>query len=253
MSLRSGTDLLYNIRKYYSPTRQETEAFVVAVGAMIVIVAFNDLNKTFSWSHWIYNAAVSALIVFVCALVFISAQRAFALWWGYRTELKLFFPGIAVGLLLTLMTFGAFPWLWWMGTHGIQVHMLESQRLGYFRYFVRIWDVAIIALMGPISLILLALFFRAFYFLPNTEVLQQAVRITCLYAFYQMLPIPPLAGHNIIFASRWMYFLVLGIIIAMGILLVIPAIPFFIAFLASIFLGFVTLIVFFKVIEPKFM
>ena len=253
MSLLSGADLLYNIRKYYAPSREELEAFIISVISMTVIVAFNDGRPTFEWAHWLYNFLISGLVVFVAALVFISAQRIFALWYGYRSELKIFFPGIAIGLLLTLMTFGTFPWLWWLGMHGIQIHMLEPQRLGYFRYFVRIWDVAIVALMGPLSLIGLALFFRFFYFLPNTEVLQQAVKITIIYAFYQMLPIPPLAGHNILFASRWLYFLTLGIIIGLGILLVIPAIPFLLAFTGALAIGLLSIIFFFKVVEPRFM
>ncbi|MEK6967196.1 MAG: hypothetical protein AABX51_01040 [Nanoarchaeota archaeon] len=253
MSLLSGADLLYNIRKYYAPSKEELEAFIVAVISMTVIVAFNDGRPTFEWGHWLYNFLISALVVFVAALVFISAQRVMAFWWGYRAELKIFFPGLGIGLLLTLMTFGTFPWLWWLGTHGIQVHMLEAQRLGYFRYITRIWDVAIIAMMGPISLIFLALFFRFFYFLPNTEILQQAVKITLIYAFYQMLPIPPLAGHNILFASRWVYFLLLGTIIGLGILLVIPAIPFLIAFLGACVIGLFSLIFFFKVVEKKLM
>ncbi|TAL57921.1 MAG: hypothetical protein EPN86_01100 [Nanoarchaeota archaeon] len=253
MALLSGADLLYNVRKYYSPSREEVEAFAISVAAMIVIVAFNDGRPTFEWGHWLYNLLISALVVVVASVVFISAQRIFALWWGYKAELKIFFPGIAVGLLLTLMTFGAFPWLWWLGMHGIQVHILEPQRLGYFRFFTRLWDVAFIALAGPVALIMLAIFFRMFYFLPNTEVLQQAVRITIIYAFYQMLPIPPLAGHNILFASRWIYVMTLGIIISLGILLVFPAIPFILAVAGALILGLMSIIVFFKVIEPRVM
>src|SRR3989344_7796551 len=225
MALLSGTDLLYNIRKYFPLSKQELEAFAIAVVTMTIVVGFNDGHPTFELVPWLTNIVVSALIILLCATVFISAQRVAALWWGYRSELVGFLPGIGIGMMLTLMTFGAYPWLWWMGMHGIKVHMFEAQRLGYFRYFVRLWDVAFIALAGPLALIILAFIFRIFYFLPGGEIAQHAVRICTLYAFYQMLPLPPLAGHNIIFASRWLYFLMLGITICLGIVLVVPWIP----------------------------
>lgn len=247
MALLSEHDLLYNIRKYYPFSRGELEQLGIAIIAMVVIVGFNDSAPTFVLGHWLMNLVVSTLVIVLAALVFISAQRVMALWWGYRPRLKVFYPGIGLGLMLTLMTLGSVPWLWWMGVHGFDVEMLEAQRLGYFRYFVRLWDVAVIAIMGPIALILLAFFFRLFYFLPSVAIAQQAVRICALYAFYQMLPIPPLAGFNIMVASRWLYFMVLAVTIAMGVFLVNAAIPLILDLVAMAVaaLGGVLLYVFF--------
>ena len=254
MSLLTGADLIYNVKKYFSPSREELEAFLIAVVAMTVIVGFNDQSLgSFRLGFWLTNFIICAIIIFLCATVFVSSQRIFALWWGYRTEFKIFYPGLAVGLMLTLMTFGLYPIFWWLGTHGIQVQMIEAQRLGYFRYFVRIWDVAIIALMGPISLLLLALIFRIFYFLPSVETLQLAVKICVLYAGYQMLPIPPLAGHNIFFASRWLYFLVFGLILGFGFLIQNPHIPLIISLFLTFIAGIVMVFFYVKVIDAKLM
>jgi hypothetical protein len=87
--------------------------------------------------------------------------------------------------------------------------------------------------------------------MPGNILLDLAVKINIMLAIGTLLPIPPVAGHNILYASRWLYFVALGIAITLAVLFVIPGLSFYFM-LTGVFLGVaVGLLLFALVIKAK--
>lgn len=253
MALLTLNDLRYNIQHYFAFSAQELQGFIIAVIGMSIIVGFNDGAPTLELFNWIRNFISVVLIITLAYLAQESAKRILGLWWGYRVEYKVFYPGLIIGFMITIMTLGKYWFFWILVPSGILLHTMEAQRLGYFRHFLRYWDVGIIALMGPLANILLAVIFKIFYvYMPNNTLLDLAVKINIMLAIGTLLPIPPMAGHNILYASRWLYFLILGIAIALAVLAVFHTIPIYFI-LTGILFGGIAGVVFFMFAFEKAM
>jgi len=224
MALLTLNDLRYNMQQYFAFNREELQGVIIAIIGMSIIIGFNDgAPPPFDFLRWAGNLISVILIVTLAYLAQESAKRVMGLWWGYRVEYKVFYPGLVLGFMITVMTLGKY-WFWWiLLPSGIVLHTIEGQRLVYFRHFLRYWDLGVVALLGPLANILLALFFKFLYILmPTNTLLDLAIKINIMLAIGTLLPIPPMAGHNILYASRWLYFIMLGIAITLAILFVIP-------------------------------
>jgi hypothetical protein len=252
MALLTLNDLKYNMQQYFAFSREEMQGIIIAIIGMSIIIGFNDGAPSFELFNWTRNLISVILIVALAYLAQESAKRIVGLWWGYRVEYKVFYPGLILGFMITVMTLGKYWWLWILIPSGIMLHTIEGQRLGYFRHFLRYWDVGVVALMGPLANIVLALIFKSLYLLmPGNILLDLAVKINIMLAIGTLLPIPPVAGHNILYASRWMYFVTLGIAITLAVLFVIPGLSLYFM-LSGVFLGVVVgLLLFALVIKAK--
>jgi len=249
MALLTLNDLRYNMQQYFAFNREELQGFIIAIIGMSIVVGFNDgAPPPFDFLHWSLNFFSVLLIIALAYLAQESVKRIMGLWWGYRVEYKVFYPGLILGFMITVMTLGKYWWLWILIPSGIMLHTIEGQRLGYFRHFLRYWDVGVVALMGPLANIALALLFKFLYVLmPTNTLLDLAVKINIMLAIGTLLPIPPMAGHNILYASRWLYFMALGIAITLAVLLAIQGISFYFI-LSGVLLGAVVGVVFFAVV-----
>jgi Zn-dependent protease len=116
-------------------------------------------------------------------------------------EYRMWFWGVFFAVILCFASNG---WLYMIPIGGFLISMIPGHRLGYFRYDINYFSVGIIALIGPLANICLALFFKLFMFLPN-PLIYQAMRINVLIAFFSMLPFPPLDGSKVLFAARPLY------------------------------------------------
>ena len=254
MAMLTLNDLKYNMQQYFAFNREELQGFIIAIIGMSIVVGFNDGAPSFEFLHWMQNLISVVLIVALAYLAQESAKRILGLWWGYRVEYKVFYPGLILGFMITVMTLGKYWWMWILLPGGIVLHTIEGQRLGYFRHFLRYWDLGVVALMGPLANIALALLFKSLYvMMPGNMLLDLAVKINIMLAIGTLLPIPPMAGHNILYASRWLYFMMLGIAITLAVLFAIPGISFYFI-LSGVLLGAIVGVLFFAfVIQEKVM
>jgi Zn-dependent protease len=190
---------------------------------------------------------LSIIAVIIAVFVHESVHRIFGLEQGYRTEYKPFFYGLIAGLVITFMSYGK---LIFLAYSGVRLHIMEKHRLGYFRYQLGYFQLGKISAMGPLANLVVAIIFKFLTFLPATLV-DKIVFVNVLFAITNMLPIPPLDGANVIYASRLAYFFMLGAVVAMGLLLIHPVVNIVYAFVIAIVFGIFTVLFYFRKVEPK--
>ena len=128
------------------------------------------------------------------------------------------------------------------------VHHLAGHRLGWFRYDIGYWGIALIALSGSLITVLFIIVLKisnSFLFAP---ILQKLIIFNIVYTVYNMIPIPPLDGAKIFYGSRMAYAFYLPGIIAI-ILLLYADIPILFAVLGSFLVALVLWLLYYIFLE----
>ncbi len=210
-------DLKDKIKKYFTFNAQEIKAIVITTFIIAFIFSFKDWGpgKNFEPTMGLNNLINAFIIVLLALLVKISVQKIYALHIGYSIEYKMWIYGILASLILCFASNGS---IYFLAVGGFMLYMMPGHRLGYFRYDINYFSMGVVALIGPLANILLALFFKIFSFLPS-PLIQKAMLFNALIAIFSMLPIPPLDGSKLLYASRPFYVFALAGIVATGILI----------------------------------
>jgi len=207
---------LYDVKKKFRFNRDEIKGIALAIIILGFCLGFDDGQETFRLAYWLFHLVNSLLLMTLTVLVSISGMKLYGLHKGYMVEFKPWYFGLAITLIVTILSNG---FLWWiMLPGGLVVHHLAGQRLGKFRYGINYYDLAWISLAGPLANIILATLIKNIdLYLPflviNTEFLATVFLVNWVYAFFTFLPIPPLPGTNMLYASRLTYSYVAGSIL----------------------------------------
>jgi hypothetical protein len=199
-------NLVDKIKRYFTFSKEEILAFVAASLVIGFMFAFREFT--------LFNLIMALGVVFASLLFHVSVQKIAALHDGYGAEFKIWWAGLLIGLAVTFITNGRIWWAVFPG--GIVFSMLAMHRLGKFRYGMNYWPMGIIAFSGPIASIVFGTIFKNInlYILGNSFPLFDKIFIfNLVLAATQMLPIPPLDGHYMFFASRSAYAFLLGTIV----------------------------------------
>lgn len=220
----------YDIKKYYGFKPEEVRAIALGVIAIAIVISFDEWGvDKFDFMYGLRNLFNAALIVLLSFLVHISAQRIMALFSGFKVEYRNWLYGVGIALILAVVSRGK---LWFIAPGGIIVYHMAGHRLGSFRYGLNFWPLGLVGISGPIGTVFLAIFFKLMlYISPANLLLHKAMVFNIWYALIAMLPIPPLDGSHMFFASRLMYVFSYGWIIGLCISL------YFFGVLLSLFLG----------------
>jgi Zn-dependent protease len=226
-------DLQEKIKSNFRFSGQEVKAILITILAAAFILTFRSWgDKTFNFNAGMINLFNAFLIVALSLIVKVSVQKIYALHIGYKFEYRLWFYGILAAIFLTFVSNG---YLAVLALGGFIIEMMPGHRLGYFRYGINYYSIGVIALMGPLSSIALALFFRMFSFM-NNPLVELAIKFNVLIAFFSMLPLPPLDGGKVLYGARPLYAFGMAGITAAGILILmaksIPMIIFGALFIA---------------------
>jgi len=153
--------------------------------------------------------------------------------------------GLVFAVILTFITNGRF---WLLVPGGFMIHHLAGHRLGWFRYDINFWALALISLAGPlitVTFIILLKILSTFTFNP---ILQKFIIFNIIYTIYCMLPIPPLDGSKIFYGGRMLYaFSLPGIIVA--VLLLYADVPIWLAIGGSFLIGVVLWLLYYIFLE----
>jgi Zn-dependent protease len=245
-NLYSFYEWMVRIRKYFGFSRSELVSLIVAISAMAFIAGFN-FEGSANFNNFAKSFFLSLFAVALAVFAKESAQRLIALNMGYKPQFKPFIYGVIAGVILAFMTYGKVIFL---AYGGVFLNIMEKHRLGYFRHQLGYFDLGKVSLVGPITNLTLAAIIKSMTFLPP-EISGKLVTINVVFAITNALPIPPLDGANIMFASKTFYPLVLGAIVSGGLLLLYTPLNIILSLVASVILGFVTMFLFFKFTEPK--
>ena len=228
-------DLRGKIRDYFRFSNEEIRALLLTILTAAFILSFRQWGETtFDFSVGIRNFFNAFLIVTLSLLVKVSVQKIYSLHIGYKMEYQFWLTGILISIFLCFLTNG---WLPFLALGGFVVTMLPGHRLGFFRYNINYFSIGIIAVMGPLANLGLAIFFKMFSWLPS-PLIATAIKFNVLIAIFSMLPIPPMDGSKILYAARPFYVFCLAGIITAGLLtLLVNSIPLIVlgGFLMAIF------------------
>jgi hypothetical protein len=243
-------DLRDKIKRYFKFTPAELRGLIIAILVVAFIFSFKEwgYGEAFNAKVGLFNYFNALLIVALSFLVHISVQRVWSLVVGHRVEWKMWSFGLLASLILAFLTNG---FLWWLILPGgFMVHHMAGHRLGWFRYDINYWDVAVISCMGALASILLAVFFKVISVAVASPLIHKAMIFNIAYAVCSLLPIPPLDGSRAFYGSRMLYAFSLSGIVAAAILLNLP-ISAGIAVLCSVFVGFVLWLLYYVFFEYK--
>lgn len=240
-------DWIDRIRRYYKFGRKEGLWLVVSVFVMAFIVGFRFEGEEFAFEVFARNFALSLVAVAIAVFAHESAHRIFGLNMGYKTDFKPFLYGLVAGVILAFMSSGRIVFL---AYSGVLLNIMEKHRLGYFRYQLGYFDLGKVSLMGPLANLLIAVAAKSLPFIPPAWA-EKIVFVNVLFAITNALPIPPLDGANIMYASKTAYPFIFGAIISCGVLLLVPWISAWVAVVASLIIGLLTAIAFFNYLEPR--
>ena len=224
------SSLWYDIKKYYNFNPEELRALIIGILSVALIISFDKWGVTkFDLIYGLKNYFNAFLIVTLSFIVHVSAQRIVALVVGFKAEYRVWLYGIAIGLVLVVVSNGK---LWFIAPGGILVYHMVGHRLGSFRYGLNFWPLGLVGISGPVASIVLAGFFKILLYLaPGNLLLQDALIFNIWYALFTMLPIPPLDGSHMFFASRLFYVFAFGAMIGFSIAI------YFLGFWISLLIG----------------
>jgi len=239
-------DLIDKVKRYYSFSPSELRGLIISAIAIAFIISFKDWgNENVNLVIGLFNFLQAMLIVSLSIWFHVSVQRVWALGTGYKLEWKMWNIGIFLGLIFVFLSNGNF---WLILPGGFIVHHMGGHRLGWFRYGINFYSLGLIAVMGCIGSIILAILFKVIGGFVFSPFIQKAIIFNIAYALFSMLPIPPLDGSRIFFGGRMLYAFSVAQIVSVSILLVLK-INILLAILLSIIIAFVLWILYYIFFE----
>ncbi|MFC1753855.1 hypothetical protein ACFL96_10770 [Thermoproteota archaeon] len=237
------------VKKYFKFSNKEIGSLVFTILVCAFILSFTEWGVTeFNARLGFLNFFNTALIVLVVLLVQESVHRLFALLVGYQVEYKHWTVGLVVCLVLVFFSNGSLKFLI---PGGILISHLAVHRIGKFRYGPNYNTMGWIAMTGPLSNLFLAILFKVLSGVaPNEAIFLKAMNIALLFAIFNMLPIPPLNGHQLFFGSRYIYLFVIGAVVAAAAGLYYMAVVGTI--LAALIFGAVCIVLYFVFVDKMF-
>jgi len=243
-------DLGDKIKKYFKFTPTELRGIIIAIFVTAFVISFSEWGRgdVVDLGLGLFNFFNAILIVALSFIVHIGAQRIWSLMAGYKVEWNMWGFGLLISLIFVFLTNGK---IWVILPGGFIVHHLAGHRLGWFRYDINWWALALIALAGPLASIILAVVFKALSGLIVNSLIQKLIIFNIAYALFSLLPIPPLDGSRTLYGSRMLYAFSTSGIVAAAILITLN-INLWVAVIASFFIGAVLWILYYIFFESKF-
>lgn len=244
-------DLKDKIKRYFRFSNDEMKGIIIAILIIGFIISFKEWGyEKFSWTIGLRNLLSSIMISAACIIVCQTAHKVAALKAGFTAEFKMWMYGLIVGLVLILVSRGN---LWFIAPGGITIYHMATHRLGYFRYGVNMWALGMVSLAGPLAVILFGGFFKTLILytaLPlNVFLVNKLFNFSLIYAFFNLLPIPPLVGANLFFASRNWYVFIMGIVASYVFMFLVFN---FYSYIWAIIIGFIIWLIYYSVFEKGY-
>lgn len=170
------------------------------------------LALVYSWDRWgglqfdlvfgLKNFARALILIAITLYVHHAAQRIMALRNGLKAEQQVWWYGVIVGLMLAIVSSGAIKLL---AVSSTLASILPVHRLGAFRYGPNMSVIAKICLAGPLGNVLFASIVAIVDIFAASSLLRELIVLNLVFAWWNMLPIPPLDGAKVLFWSRAVY------------------------------------------------
>lgn len=221
-------DFKDRIKRYFVFNSQELNGLVLTILIIGFIVSFRDwvvspsgaLESITTLKNIINGMIVAALIV----VIHESVHRLSALYTGFTTYTRLWWPGLITGLVLAFATKG---WAWFIVAPSIYVRHLPVHRLGKFRYGLNMFANGIICMSGIIAVMLFAILVKILLiYMPANFLLMKTLHVAIWFSIINILPIPPLNGSRILFmpGGPLIYIFTAFTVVGVALFLTIPVV-----------------------------
>ncbi len=208
MSFRNYLD---KVKRYFWFSKEEWLSFWIAVFCLAFIYSWTSWGPAgqFNLETGLKNLAIAIILIGLTLFVHHSGQRLTALWFGLRAEQKIWWYGLLIGLILTILSNGNIKVL---AATGTLAYMLPVHRLGAFRYGPGVNILAKIVMAGPIANIFFAGIIKTIEWMGiiSPAIGEKLFMLNLMFAFWNFFPIPPLDGSKIFYYSRNIYMLIFG-------------------------------------------
>ncbi|MBI4450750.1 hypothetical protein HY642_02130 [Candidatus Woesearchaeota archaeon] len=236
----------WNIKEAVSFSKTEWTEFIVIVLVLAFARSFDKWGTdAFDAQTGLVNLALAIAFVSVTLFVHNAAQRAYGASIGYKVEQKIWWYGLAFSLLIAAASAGKLGWYMATGTYAA---IIAHRRIGKFYFGPNVEDMGMIALMGPLANVLLSGVAETLYFTTGAAWLHEVFLFNLLFAAQQLVPIPPLDGSRVFFASRGLYIAVFAAISTYVLLLFFFA---YYSYLIAVIVGIVAWILWYALFELK--
>lgn len=217
-------------------TKQETLLFALAIGLSSFVMAFRSYGtRWFDIDKAILDLLIYLVLFSVIYFIFIISQKFVAIKMGYIPEFKLWSYGPLLSLLVTFMSFGLIPYLYF---GAIELKTSDKTRMGFEYKHVVMRDLNWVGLTGPIAVSLVAvLILEPLYFFTRLPEIQTTLYVTALILVFTMIPTPYSNGANILLGRKaWWFIMLFYAIIALVLVNVIGFLSFLLAFIIGLLL-----------------
>lgn len=230
------------LKRYFPFSKSELNSFLLIVLVFAVIFSFDKWGvDKFDFLLGIKNLLIALVIVLAGVFVHHAAQRIAALAFGYKAEHKVWWTGLLVSFFVTLLTNGKFPVF---AASSVMPRILPAHRLGKpFKMMQS--HIGFIALSGPLANIIVAAIAGLF---PGA-LAAKIVLFNILFAAFSLLPLPPLDGAHVFFASRLTYVFIACTIIGFALIAGFVPISTLAALLLAVFIGIICWLIFYLAFE----
>jgi len=226
-------ELRHRIRRFYRWEKREARDILISILAITFIFGYSDSGESFQLGTWLLNMLITLFIVALSFLAYDAGMKLAALNQGLRAEYRMWPQGLAIGVIITLLTQGR----WYVIlAGGLFVHHVSILRIGKWRYGLNTIAQGTVAAAGPIAnfvLMTISLVFgKQLGIAPDFFIF--AAKINGFMMAYQLLPIPKLNGIHIFFMSRLAYAFIFGALVSYLLLIFIGIYSWILAFLIGV-------------------
>jgi len=186
-------------------SKQEINALIITTIIFAFMFSFTQWGpgKQADISIGLTNLLIGIFIVGISLLAHHLAQKWHATRLGFHAEQKMWWEGLIISLIFAIITQGALTIFF---GHGTFIEKTKK-RLGTKRPNIDLYDYGRICLRGPMMNIFLGatILTMSWIFGLTTPLISKIFLFNISYAFWNLLPIPPLDGSRLFFASRLFY------------------------------------------------
>ena len=198
------------VKRYFQFSKEEYRSILSTVIVFGFILGFTqwgaaEFNVVEGLKNWLVAAIISLIVLFVHH----AAQRLAALYWGFKSEQRIWMPGLLIGLLFVFLSNGNVQIFAASRTF---IEALPAHRLGK-RRGPDLKTHGTICMLGPVANILFAAIVYVLYYIYPSAFLSKLATFSLVFALWNLLPVPPLDGGKMFFASRLAYSWFAGAII----------------------------------------
>lgn len=232
---------VYNLKKYLRFSKNEIRNLLLVILFFAFIYSFDDWGQTsFNLAVGLTNLFFAFLLTGSVVLVHHLSQKIYAIHKGFLIEHSIWWNGLFIALLIAFVTSGK------VGIYAattFAITKVTRGRIGHFRYNPEIKAMGRTALWGILGVTFFGGFFKTIDLwlgisFPFTDIL---FNFAMLFAAFNFLPIPPLDGIKIFFASRLLFVYLFGTMISYVLLINLGQVY---SYFWSIFIGLLFLVIF---------